>query len=185
MGTWVFEECMREWGIVGNSTAYAALLAEAERQPRNGPTLDVNTRELGNRGNMLGRIASACAAQRIRLPLERGAIVRMILDSMAVSYRDVLHQLDGLLGHRSEVIHVVGGGARMRLLNRLTADACGRRVVAGPVEATVLGNLLVQASSLGDIAAGVTIRDVVARSVTCDVFEPAPAYAMTVAASEH
>ncbi len=87
----------------------------------------------------------------------------------------MLDELEALCGERASVIHVVGGGARNRLLNQLTANACGRRVVAGPVEATVLGNLLLQARTLGLLPPGVTLRDAARESVTLSEFTPQPA----------
>lgn len=172
MGLWVFEECAREWMITGNRSEYEALMAAAELAPSSAATIDLNTPELAKRGPMIARLASACAVRGIALPADRAGIVRLILESMAASYRDAIGELDTLLGRRSEVIHIVGGGSRIRLLNRLTADACGRRVVAGPAEATVLGNLLVQARALGDLPAGLSIRQLAARSATLEVFEP-------------
>ena len=172
MGMWVFEECAREWGIAGNPVDYAAVLdAAAEASPPD-VTLDLNAPEFAVRGDMLTTLARARAAQGLALPESRAGIVRLVVESLAISHRDAIEQLDALLGRRSAVIHVVGGGSRNRLLNQLTASACGRRVVAGPVEATALGNLLVQARAMGDLPAGLTVRQVAARSATVELFEP-------------
>lgn len=172
MGLWVFEECAREWMMAGNRAEYEALMAAAELAPSGAATIDLNTPELAKRGPMIARLAAAFAEQGIVLPTDRAGIVRLILESMAASYREAIDELDALLGRRSEVIHIVGGGSRIRLLNRLAADACGRRIVAGPAEATVLGNLLVQARTVGDLPAGLSIRQLAARSATLEVFEP-------------
>ena len=176
MGMWVFEECAREWQVAGNQSAYAAMLNDAERAPSCGVTLDLNTPEFAQRGAMLATLATACRACGIALPADRRGIVRLILESIAASLREAIEQLDALLGRRSAVIHIVGGGSRIRLLNQLTADACGRRVVAGPYEATALGNLLVQARALGDLPDGMSIRQVAARSTTLEFFEPADSF---------
>jgi rhamnulokinase len=98
--------------------------------------------------------------------------VRLVLDSLAQSYARTLEELDALTGRRAEVVHVVGGGAQNALLNQLTADATGRRVVAGPSEATVLGNLLVQARALGDLPRGVSVREAARRSASLSEFTP-------------
>ena len=176
MGMWVFEECAREWQVAGNQSAYAAMLNDAERAPSCGVTLDLNTPEFAQRGAMLATLATACRACGIALPADRRGIVRLILESIAASLREAIEQLDALLGRRSAVIHIVGGGSRIRLLNQLTADACGRRVVAGPYEATALGNLLVQARALGDLPDGMSVRQVAARSTTLEFFEPADSF---------
>jgi rhamnulokinase len=98
-------------------------------------------------------------------------VVRCILESLALRYRWVLDGLDRVLGSRAEVIHVVGGGARNRLLCQLTAEAAGRPVEAGPAEATTLGNVLVQAHALGEVAPG-DVRALVRRSTALEVYEP-------------
>jgi rhamnulokinase len=92
-------------------------------------------------------------------PRSPAACTRLILVSVAESHAAALDRLDSLTGERTEDVHIVGGGARNALLNQLTADRSGRRVFAGPEEATVLGNLLVQARALGDLPAGVTVRE--------------------------
>src|SRR5204862_420049 len=107
-------------------------------------------------------------------PSTRGEMCRLVLESLADGYRRRVDELEVLTGVRARVVHIVGGGARNRLLNQLTADACGRRVVAGPEEATALGNLLVQARALGDLPRGVAIRDVARASVTLSAFLPVP-----------
>jgi rhamnulokinase len=94
------------------------------------------------------------------------------VESLADSYRQTVHELESLTGDAIDVLHVVGGGARNTLLNQLTADACGRRVIAGPSEATALGNLLVQARALGSLPDGLSLREVVRRSVQTNEFLP-------------
>ena len=105
-------------------------------------------------------------------PGDDGAIVRCALESLALKYRFVLDGIESLAGHRSEVIHVVGGGSRNTLLNQLTADACGRPVIAGPVEATALGNVLVQARGAGELASLAELRDIVRNSSQPETFQP-------------
>ena len=171
-GMGVHEECMREWGEKGERPAYEGLLDAAAAAPPAAGTLDLDAPELARRGAMVARLEDACRAAGLSMPATRGTLVRLVLESLADSYRRTLAELEALTGVRAEVVHVVGGGARNHLLNQLTADACGRRVVAGPQEATALGNLLVQARALGDLAAGTTVRDVARRSAT--LFEYLP-----------
>src|SRR5207237_10735310 len=101
------------------------------------------------------------------VPVEPGAVVRCALESLALRYRWVLERLEELSGQKLTVIHVVGGGSQNELLCQLTADACDRPVLAGPVEATAIGNVLVQAIGLGILGSLAEAREVVRRS-----FEP-------------
>jgi rhamnulokinase len=105
-------------------------------------------------GDMPARIVAACEAAGERVPRSRPALVRCVLDSLAHAYADVLSGAARLAGRSVDVVHLVGGGARNQLLCRLTAQACGVPVVAGPVEATALGNALVQAGADGTVPPG-------------------------------
>ena len=115
------------------------------------------------------RIADACGIE----PDDRGAMVRAILVSLACKYRWVLERLEAVTGREVRRIHVVGGGARNALLCRLTADVTGREVLAGPVEATALGNVLVQARAAGELGSLADMRAVASASADPVVFEPA------------
>ena len=163
-GMWVLEECIREWSAEGERIEYDALLSEGAAAVAPSRGIDLNAPPFLERGNMSTKIADACAAARLPVPTSRGALVRLVLESLAQSYARTLDELDAITGRRTEVVHVVGGGAQNTLLNQLTADAVGRRVVAGPVEATVLGNLLVQARTMGDVHAGMPLRELARRS---------------------
>ena len=145
MGLWVLSETMREW----DTDDLAGLLAEAAAAPAFGPMVDVDGPEFLPPGDMPSRIRAACLATGQTPPATRGSTVRCILESLALAYRRQVHAAARLSGLPVEVVHVVGGGARNELLCRLTADACGLPVLAGPVEAAALGNVLVQARTLG------------------------------------
>jgi len=114
--------------------------------------------------NMPQALADFCRKSRQPSPVDPGAIIRCALESLALRYRWVLERLEELLGRRLETIHVVGGGCQNALLNQFTADACKRPVLAGPVEATAIGNLLVQAVGLGILGSLAEARDVVRNS---------------------
>lgn len=172
MGMWVLEECIREWAAMGERPEYETLFAEADTAGSAPYTLDVNAPEFAERGGMLAKIEAACRAKGVRTPAARGAIVRLLLDSLVASYAGTLLELELLTGERVAVVHIVGGAVRHALMNQLLADACGRRVVAGPEEATALGNLLVQAFALGDLPAGLSVRDVARRSATIVEYTP-------------
>ncbi|RIK42525.1 MAG: rhamnulokinase, partial [Chloroflexi bacterium] len=107
-------------------------------------------------------------------PTDQGALVRCVLESLALKYRWVLEKLETIMGKRLDPIHIVGGGTQNQLLCQLTADATGRQVVAGPVEATAIGNLIVQAMALKLVGSLQEGRELIRRSFDVTVYEPAP-----------
>ncbi len=171
-GMWVLEECLREWRADDSGLAWETLFAEATVFT-SGHVIDLDAPQFGERGGMVAKVAAACRGTGAPAPATRGETCRLVLDTLADGYRRTLDELEALTGARARVVHIVGGGARNRLLNQLTADACARRVVAGPQEATALGNLLVQARALGDLPRSVAIRDVARASATLSEFLPA------------
>jgi rhamnulokinase len=146
MGLWVLSETLRTW----SSSDLPGLLAAAATSPGLAAVVDIDAPEFLPPGDMPARIAAACQATGQRPPSDRAAVVRCILDSLALAYRRTLREAAALTGRRIDVVHVVGGGSRNELLCQLTADACGVPVLAGPVEAAALGNVLVQARALGE-----------------------------------
>src|SRR5947207_46787 len=170
-GMWVLEECLREWRADDSGLAWETLFAEAAVSS-SAHVIDLDAPQFGARAGTVPKIAAACRDSGAPAPATRGEISRLVLESLADGYRRTLDELEALTGARARVVHIVGGGARNRPLNQLTADACGRRVVAGPEEAAALGNLLVQARALGDLPRGVAIRDVARASATLSEFLP-------------
>jgi rhamnulokinase len=126
-------------------------------------------------GDMPSQIAGYCRSTGQQVPATRGEFARTILESLALRYRQVLESLETLTGRRIDTIHIVGGGSRNMVLNGFVADATGRRVVAGPAEATALGNILVQAMGAGEVANLDEIRAVVRASCAPETIEPHPA----------
>ena len=178
-GFWVLEECIREWTeIDGARPDYETLAAEAAAAPSVGRYLDLNAPPFALRGGMRDTIRAYARDHEVPAPETRGQLVRLVLESLAESYRGVVADLESLTGERAATLHVVGGGAYNDLLNQLTADACGIPVVVGPAEATALGNLLVQARALGDLGDR-TVRDVVRASTALRSYRPATAPADT------
>ena len=106
-------------------------------------------------------------------PQSPGQLVRTIYESLALKYRYVLEQLEALSGRLLPTIHVIGGGSQSRLLNQITANICGRPVVAGPTEATAIGNLVAQMISLGEIDSIAGARRLISDCFPCEVFQPA------------
>jgi len=163
-GMWVLEECRREWEEQGARYSHDAIFRAAAESPPTGTTVDLNAPEFAGRGGMVRKLIDACSTNGLEAPATHGGFVRLILESLAASHAAALDDLDAVSGTHADDVHIVGGGARNDLLNQLTADRTGRRVFAGPEEATVLGNLLVQARALDDLPAGVTVRDAARRS---------------------
>jgi rhamnulokinase len=141
MGLWPLQEAMREWG----SPSIGDLLRDASREPPLAHLVDLDDPVFLPPGDMTGRLVRAAGA-----PMESPAVLtRCILDSLALAHRRAVRQAQELSGREVDAVHIVGGGARNELLCQLTADACGIPVLAGPVEATALGNVLVQARTAG------------------------------------
>jgi rhamnulokinase len=150
MGLWVLSECVRAWRARGFKVNLPDLLAKAAEVPPLRAVVDINAPEFFPPGDMPARIENACRATGQEPPATLAEFVRCVLDSLALAYRRAVREAADLTGRPVDVVHVVGGGARNELLCQLTADACGVPVVAGPVEATALGNVLVQARALGE-----------------------------------
>ena len=171
-GMWVLQECQREWHERGVTVSHLELAREATAAGPSAGTIDLDAPPFMLRGDMDRKIAAACTGAGLAAPTSRGALVRLIYDSLAQGYAAALDQLDRLTGRRAATLHVVGGASQNALLNQLIADATGRRVVAGPVEATVLGNLLLQARTLGDLPQGMPVREAAHRSSTLQRYTP-------------
>ena len=149
MGLWLLQESLRTWAAAGPPAGLDALLHDAARVPRLGAVIDPDNPVFLPPGDMPARIAAECRRTGQRPPPGRAETLRCILDSLALAHRRAIGQVQELSGRHVDTVHLVGGGARNRLLCQLTADACGLPVEAGPVEAAALGNTLVQARSLG------------------------------------
>jgi rhamnulokinase len=171
MGLWPLQECLRAWPGADLPT----LLGEAAELPPLRVIVDVDDPAFLPPGDMPARIAAACAATGQPVPGSPAEFTRCILDSLALAHRRAVHQAQELSGHSVDAVHIVGGGARNALLCQLTADACGLPVVAGPVEATALGNALVQARALGVVSGGLgELRALLRRTQKIDVFQAKP-----------
>lgn len=152
MGLWLLQECLRCWQLAGSAADLDALLAAAAELPAGGPVIDVNDPSFLPPGDMPARIEAACRARGVPAPTSPPEYVRCVLDSLAQAFAASIGEAARLSGKRIDVVHLVGGGSRNKLLCQLTADASGLPVVAGPVEATALGNILVQARTHGIIS---------------------------------
>lgn len=173
MGLWLVQESLRTWAAQGAPASLADLLSEAAALPALARVIDPDHPSLLPPGDQPVRIAALCAASGQPLPSSRAELVRTILDSLALAYRRSVRVAGQLSGAEVDLIHVVGGGANNALLCQLTADACGRPVLAGPVEAAAIGNALVQARALGAVEGGLAeLRAIISRSCRVVRYEP-------------
>ncbi len=149
MGLWLLSESIRTWSLQGWDVDLDEVLAEAGRLPPGGPRFDPDDPRFLPPGDMPARILRACREAGQTIPQAIPGVVRCILDSLAAAFATGINEAERLSAHPIRTVHVVGGGSQNELLCQLIADACGRPVIAGPVEATALGNLLVQARTHG------------------------------------
>ncbi len=176
-GLWLVQECRRSWARRGEDLSYNDLTAMAGAAAPLQSLVDADSPEFAAPGKMPERIQAFCQRTGQTVPQTKGEIVRCALESLALSYRWALDQLEDVLGRRLEPLHIVGGGTQNRLLNQLAADATGRPVVTGPIEATVVGNVLMQAVALGHLSSLGELRSVVRRSFEVTTYDPAPSAA--------
>jgi len=172
MGLWLVQECRRAFERQGKNYGYAELTALAAQAQPLRSLVNPDDRAFLKPDDMSAAIRDWCARHEEPVPQSEGELIRCCLESLAFKYRMVLEWLEELTGTRIETIHIVGGGCQNESLNQLAADACGRPVVAGPVEATVLGNLLIQARSAGELGSLADLREVVRASSAPVTFEP-------------
>lgn len=172
-GLWVLQECRRAWEAAGQSFTYEELTRQATE---NGPAtahLSLKDPRFVSPGDMPQKIAAFCRETHQPVPVTPGQYARTILESLARAYAETLRTLEGLVGHKMETLHIVGGGSRNDLLNQLTADATGIPVITGPAEATAIGNILIQALALKHIESFEHLRKIVAESFPLRTFAPA------------
>jgi rhamnulokinase len=171
-GLWLMQECRRAWAVQGEAHTYDELTQSAVEAAPFVALIDPDYGEFAKPGDMPARIRTYCQRTGQPAPESKGAVVRCVLESLALKYRLVLERLESMVGDRLEPLHMVGGGTKNRLLNQFTADATGRQVIAGPVEATAIGNILMQAIALKHVNSLAEARQVVTRSFELETYEP-------------
>jgi rhamnulokinase len=171
-GLWLLQSCRRSWARAGRAYGYDELLAATLEAPRFAALFDPDHRGFLHPEDMVGAIADYCRQTGQPEPQGPAGYARAILESLAFKYRRVLDSLEEVTGTRFEEIRIVGGGSRNRLLNQFTANATGRPVVAGPVEATALGNIAMQMLATGAVSSLREARAVIGRSFPVDRFVP-------------
>ncbi len=185
MGLWLLQESLRTWAGRGLLVDLPALLAAAAEVPAFTALVDPDDPRFLPPGDVPARIAEVCRETGQTPPPDQAGTVRCILDSLALAYRRTVRRAAELSGREVEVVHLVGGGARNTLLCQLTADACGLPVLAGPVEAAALGNVLVQARGLGVLSGGLPeLRALLRQTQDAQLYLPTPGSDRTWDAAE-
>jgi rhamnulokinase len=172
MGLWLVQECRREWARAGESYDYDALTQMAANAPPFGSIVDVDDHTFLAPGDMPNKIRRYCQGSGQAVPQSKGEVLRCALESLALRYRWVLDKLEAMMGRTIVVVHIIGGGMQNALLCQFAADAMQRPVIAGPIEATAMGNMLMQALALGYIDSLSEGREVVRNSFQVGTFEP-------------
>jgi len=173
MGLWILQECKREWDEEGEALGYPELVGLAEASEPLRSLIDPDDARFYGPSDMVAKIRAYCAETGQPQPETKGAVVRCILESLALRYRQALEQAERLTGRAFGGLHMVGGGIQNRLLCRMSANAIGRPVWAGPAEASAIGNLLLQFIAQGACVDLAEARRLVADSFPVEKYEPA------------
>ena len=172
MGLWLVQECRREWRRQGEEMSFDALTQDAAESEAFLSVIDPDDAQFLHPGDMPSRIQKFCADTNQKVPETKGQIIRVALESIALKYRLVLERLEELSGKHLDPLHIIGGGTKNKLLNQFTADSTGRTVITGPVEATAIGNILMQAIGMKHLSSLAEAREVVRVSFESEIYEP-------------
>jgi len=173
MGLWLVQECRRTWAQQGEAYSYDELVRMASQAPAFLAVIDPDYPEFFKPGDMPERIRRFCKLTGQPVPEDKGAVVRCALEGIALKYRWVLERLEEMLGYHLEPVYIVGGGTQNRLLSQFTADALRRQVYTGPIEATALGNIMMQMIAMGALHNVAEGRELIRKSFPLSVYEPA------------
>jgi len=172
IGLWIQQECRRAWAREGQTYNYVEMAALAEAVPPLRALINPNHPRFGTPDQMPQKIVDYCRETGQTPPATPGEFVRCILESLALLYRRTLDEMEEVSGRKLTTLHIVGGGSQNKLLNQFSANATGRTVVAGPAEATAIGNVLIQAIALGHLASLDELRRVVRESFPVTTYKP-------------
>jgi rhamnulokinase len=172
MGLWLVQECRRQWQREGTELSYPEMAKMAQAAEPFAACINVDDMRFLAPGDMPGRINEYLAKTGQRTTKDKGQIMRIILESLAFRYRSVIEILEDLTGKKLDCLHIVGGGIQNELLCQFTADALGKKVITGPVEATASGNILMQAKAKGQISSLQQLRQIVRNSFKLKEYQP-------------
>ena len=171
-GLWLLQECRRVWTQAGQAMSWDNMVRRAEASPPLVAHINPDAADFLAPKDMPDAIRAFCTRTGRPAPADAGAVVRCALESLALRYRMVLGMAEQLTGSQIATIHIVGGGTQNRLLCQMAADACNRRVLAGPVEATAIGNVMMQAVASGDVGSIAQAREVIRESFPVSEYVP-------------
>jgi len=178
-GLWILQECVRIWDAAGQRHAWAELELAAQKAAAFRSFIDPSASQLQSPPNMISEVRAYCTASGQTVPETAGEVARCVFESLSFSYREVVENLERITGRTLRTIRVVGGGCLNHFLCQMTADACGREVIAGPVEAAALGNAMLQAVATGHLNSLADGRRALGMSVEYQRYEPARGSAWT------
>ncbi|MBN1266526.1 MAG: rhamnulokinase [Anaerolineales bacterium] len=172
VGLWMLQECRRQWSRAGVDYDYDILNQMAAAAPAFGPLVNPGDSRFLAPEKMVEEIQSFCSETGQEVPTGKGAVVRCVLESLAMEYRWAADQIDRLTGKEYPVVYIIGGGSKNQLLNQFASNATGKTVIAGLEEATAIGNILVQAIAVGEIVSLAEGREIVRQSFPMKTYEP-------------
>jgi rhamnulokinase len=172
VGLWILQEVRRDLERRNEPLDYAELNAMAVKAPSLKSLIDPNHPDFLKPGQMIDKVRKFCTSSGQVAPETAGELARCVLESLAVSYAAQISNLEKISGRAINVVHIVGGGSRSALLNQSTADATGKQVVAGPIEGTAIGNILIQAVGAGALESLADIRSIIRQSFSISTFTP-------------
>ena len=171
-GMWILEQCRKEWTLSGKDYSYPEIVEMAMSATPFKSFIQPDDPSFANPPSMLEAIDAFCERNGQEKPENDAQVIRLIFESLALRYRQVLEDLDRIATHPIERLHIIGGGSKNRLLNQLTANAIGRKVIAGPSEATAIGNVMIQAMAAGVVSSLQEMRSIIHASVETEEFAP-------------
>ena len=171
-GMWILEQCRKEWSRVGKEYSYPEIVAMTNEVKPFVSFINPDDASFANPPSMLKAIEEFCVRTGQTVPQNDAQIIRTIFESLALRYREVLDILEGISPFAIDVLHIIGGGSKNRLLNQFTANAIGKRVVAGPSEATAIGNVMMQAIGAGAVGSLAEARQIIRASIETEEFLP-------------
>lgn len=171
-GMWLLEQCRKEWARDGKEYTYPEIVAMANSAEPFAHFINPDDASFANPPSMLKAIEEFCVRTGQKAPESDAAVIRTIFESLALRYREVLEMLENMAPFAIDVLHIIGGGSKNVLLNQYTANATGKRVVAGPSEATAIGNVMMQAIGAGAVGSLAEARKIIRASVETEEFLP-------------
>ncbi len=171
MGLWIIQNCKRQWDKE-EKTTWDDIVGSAKEADEFASMIDVNAHDFFDGEGMTGKIQKYCERTGQKVPQTIGEIARTVYESLALSYREAFEVMEQIRGGKIDVLHIIGGGSKNKLLNQFTANAIGRPVIAGPAEATAIGNLMVQVKASSEVGSIEEMRQVIRDSFDVETYEP-------------